>query len=69
MNYKKNILKFAAIFIFSFICFNIYSQNNNFFESSKNIEIFTELYKELDLIYVDEIESGDLIKTAIDDIN
>ena len=68
MNHKKNILKFTAIFIFSFICINIYSQNDNFFESSKNIEIFTELYKELDLIYVDEIESGDLIKTAIDEM-
>jgi len=44
------------------------SQNTNYFESSKNIEIFTDLYKELDMFYVDEINSGDLIKTSIDEM-
>ena len=44
------------------------AQNTNYFETSKNIEIFTDLYKELDMFYVDEINSGDLIKTAIDEM-
>jgi carboxyl-terminal processing protease len=39
---------------------------NNDFEISKNLEIFSDLYKQLDLNYVDEISPGDLMKTGID---
>lgn len=39
---------------------------DNLFEYSKNIEIFTALYKELGTTYVDEIEPGKLMKTGID---
>ena len=41
-------------------------KTNNDFEISKNLDIFTELYKQLDLNYVDEINPGDLVKTGID---
>ncbi len=36
------------------------------FELSKNLEIFSSVYKNLHLNYVDEINPGDLMKTAID---
>lgn len=39
---------------------------DNLFEFSKNIEIFTALYKELGTTYVDEVEPGKLMKTGID---
>ena len=39
---------------------------DNYFEISKNIDIFTTLYKELNTFYVDEIDVGKLIKTSID---
>ena len=39
---------------------------DNLFEYSKNIEIFTALYKDLGATYVDEIEPGQLMKTGID---
>ena len=39
---------------------------DNLFEYSKNIEIFTALYKELGATYVDEVEPGKLMKTGID---
>ncbi len=39
---------------------------DNLFEYSKNIEIFTALYKELGSTYVDEVEPGKLMKTGID---
>lgn len=42
------------------------SQSQNLFEISKNIEIFTGLYKQLDLNYVDEINPGSMMKTGID---
>ncbi len=38
----------------------------SFFEISKNLEIFTTLYRELNIYYVDETEPGQLMKTGID---
>ena len=43
-----------------------YSQNNNNFEISKNLDIFSTLFKELNKNYVDEIDAGQLMKTGID---
>lgn len=42
------------------------SAGDNFFEISKNLEIFTELYKDLNIYYVDDTEPGQLMKTGID---
>ena len=39
---------------------------DNYFEISKNIDIFTTLYKELNIFYVDETDPGELMKKAID---
>ena len=38
---------------------------NNFFEIAKQIEIFTTLFKEINMNYVDETNPGDLMDTAI----
>ena len=38
---------------------------SNFFEVAKQIEIFTTLFKELNMNYVDETNPGDLMDTAI----
>ncbi len=51
-------MSFASIFSVGFI--------DNYFEISKNLDIFSSLYKELNIYYVDETDSGDLMKTAID---
>ncbi len=42
------------------------AQQNNYFEISKNLEIYTALFKELNTYYVDGIEPGKLNKIAID---
>lgn len=39
---------------------------DNYFEISKNLEIFNELYKELNVYYVEDTKPGDLMKTGID---
>ncbi len=39
---------------------------DNFFEISKNLEIFATLYRELNIFYVDDVQPGDLMKTGID---
>ncbi len=67
---KKNIPFNSALFIKSLIFLLLISiitqaQNNNF-EISKNLEIYTTLYKELNKNYVDEINPGKLMETGID---
>lgn len=39
---------------------------NKYFEISKNIEIFTNLYKELNLYYVDEVDPAKLMRIGVD---
>lgn len=39
---------------------------NNYFELSKNIEIFTSLYREVNTYYVDEIDPAKFMRTGID---
>ena len=39
---------------------------DNYFEIGKNLEIFNELYKELNVYYVDETDPGQLMTTGID---
>lgn len=39
---------------------------DNYFEIGKNLEIFNELYKELNIYYVDETNPGGLMTTGID---
>lgn len=42
------------------------AEDNNYFEILKNIEIFTNLYKELNTNYVDEIDPGKLMRTGLE---
>lgn len=39
---------------------------NNEFETLKNLEIFSSVYKNLELVYVDGVKPGDLMKSALD---
>ncbi len=40
--------------------------HNKYFEISKNIEIFTNLYKEVNTYYVDDLDPGQLMRTGVD---
>ena len=52
------VLVLTSIFSLRFV--------DNYFEISKNLDIFTTLYRELNVFYVDEVDPGSLMKTAID---
>ncbi len=62
----KRIFVGAAILVVGFLGIRAVAPGDNFFEVSKNLEIFATLYKELNLYYVDETQPGDLMKTGID---
>ncbi|WP_179337475.1 S41 family peptidase [Winogradskyella ludwigii] len=58
---KKIIFPVLAVLIF----FGTSAFKNDFFEIAKQIEIFTTLFKEINMNYVDDTNPGDLMDTAI----
>ena len=58
---KKIIIPILVAVVF----FSATAFKNDFFEIAKQIEIFTTLFKELNMNYVDETNPGDLMDTAI----
>lgn len=68
---KKTSFNLLISFVFILTSFvftgnAIAQERSNDFEIIKNIDIFTELYKQLDIHYVDLVSPGQLMKTAID---
>ncbi len=57
----------AGALIGAAILFSIQAvQTDPYFEISKNLEIFTKLFKELNTYYVDPVQPGKLVKKGID---
>ena len=52
------LLIFTGVFSYSF--------REDLFQASKNLDIFSALYKELNISYVDEVNSSHLMETGID---
>lgn len=65
---KRIIKKAKYLLIIPLIGVMILFSGNvdNYFEISKNLDIFATLFKELNIYYVDETNPGDLMKTGID---
>ncbi|WP_299121326.1 S41 family peptidase [uncultured Winogradskyella sp.] len=59
--HKKIAIPALAVIIF----FSTTAFKNDFFEIAKQIEIFTTLFKEINMNYVDDTNPGDLMDTAI----
>lgn len=56
----------AALAGAAFLFINARSSNDPYFEIAKNLDIYTNLFKELNTYYVDPIEPGKLVKTGVD---
>ncbi len=65
MKRKTYILLIFPVLAF-FFSLNLQAQDKNNFELSKNIEIYVDILRQLNLNYADDINPGDLNKTAID---
>lgn len=61
---KKSILTVGLCLTATVLSFAQRSGNHNF-EISKNLEIFNDIYKQLDLFYVDTLEADTVIEWAI----
>jgi len=64
---KKYKLLFISVLISGY-AFVSYSFVDNYFEISKNLDIFATMFRELNIYYVDETNPGDLMKKAMDDM-
>ena len=67
--FLKKAKKFRLVIVLLAIgtyAFLSYSFTDNYFEISKNLDIYSTTLKELDLYYVDSIKPGELVKTSID---
>jgi len=67
MKNKVRLLELAVLgagimFFSSFV----YNNNDKLFEIAKNLEIFTNVYRQLNTHYVDDIEPNQLMRTGID---
>ena len=65
MNKVKHIAT-SALLLTVFCCAAQAQPADRSFEISKNLEIFANVYKNLNLNYVDDVDPGKAIKTAID---
>lgn len=68
---KATLKKFKLLIIAAVIggyAIISYSFVDNYFEVSKNLDIFATLFRELNIYYVDETNPGDLMKKGIDDM-
>ena len=64
MKYTKTVLLPIIILMLSIP--PAQAQDDRYFEISKNLELFTGVYKELNANYVDELDPGELMKIGLD---
>jgi len=65
---NTRILKYSGVLAMLFfgISTTFKSDHGKYFEISKNLEIFTNMYKELNSAYVDDLDPGALMRVGID---
>ncbi len=63
---KTRVKKIGAILLVIGLSLGSLGYVDNYFEISKNLDIFVTLFKNLNIYYVDETEPGELIKEGID---
>jgi len=63
---NNSIKKIGLIGLVVIVSAGFFSFKSNYFEISKNLDIFASLYKELNTYYVDDVEPADLMRKGID---
>ena len=62
---RNTKFKNQVLIVFIAIVFLSFTSRTNFFEVAKQIEIYTTLFKELSIYYIDEINPAELTSKAI----
>lgn len=66
MTFSPKIKKRAAVFSLVAVIISGIAYTPDYFEISKNLDIFNAVYRELNIAYVDGTKPGQLMKTGID---
>ncbi|MFK7920369.1 MAG: S41 family peptidase [Bacteroidia bacterium] len=66
MRSTKRLLTWALIISLSFSVGFVTDVSDNYFEISKNLDIFGKLYREINSLYVDDTDPSELMRTGID---
>lgn len=62
----KKALGFVALLSLGLVAFRQSETGGKYFEIAKNLEIFTNVFKELNTGFVDELDPGKLMRTGVD---
>jgi carboxyl-terminal processing protease len=62
IRYKKPLIIGGALAL----AVTVFSFNDDLFQISKNLDVFASVYKEVNINYVDDINSAKLVKTGVD---
>jgi carboxyl-terminal processing protease len=65
---KKNRWYYLVIAIGLLTLFSFSNNGTNYFEISKNLDIFATLFREINTYYVDEVDVGKLMRKAVDEM-
>ncbi len=67
-NIVVSIKKYKIVFAFLIVGLVSFKGVDTYFEISKNMDLFSTVFKEINTYYVDEIDAGKLTKKAIDEM-
>ena len=65
MKILKRTVLFSLLSLCSLSSFAQPNPSTNYFEVVKNLEIFTDVFRQIDLLYVEEATPGNLVNTAL----
>jgi carboxyl-terminal processing protease len=65
MKIFRHTLLFLLLTFYSLSSFAQPNQSTNYFEVVKNLEIFTDVFRQLDQLYVEDAAPGNLVNTAL----
>ncbi|MBS1530517.1 MAG: PDZ domain-containing protein, partial [Bacteroidetes bacterium] len=63
---KSNYKKWGVLAGILVLAIGLFSFNDDLFQISKNLDVFASAYKEVNINYVDDINSAKMIKTGLD---
>ncbi|MDB5024120.1 MAG: family peptidase [Mucilaginibacter sp.] len=63
---KRNYKKWGFIAGMAILALCIWGFNDDLFQIAKNLDVFASVYKEVNINYVDDINSSKMIKTGVD---
>lgn len=64
--FMRRRLLMASSLIAAILLIAAYSPSERYFEIAKNLDIFATLFKEVNTLYVDEVDPGKLMRTGMD---